>query len=139
LLTFYCPNCWERISDKTATCPKCGYELSKFNHQSYEEKLILALHHPIPGRRNIAAQILGNNNSLKAVEEFEKILQSGEKDYFFLKVVLLAVAKINSPKRMELLKLAARYPNAMVCELANTLIKKVQENKPIDEWDRGTG
>ncbi|GAP22321.1 hypothetical protein LTAR_02552 [Leptolinea tardivitalis] len=139
MLTYYCPNCWKRIPDGQKTCPFCGFVLEEFKLQTYEKKLILALHHPLPERRNIAAQILGNINSTRALEEFEAILKSGETNYFFLKVVLLAIAKIDSPKRIELLKIATTNQNTMIQELATTLIEMVKENRPIPEWDRGTG
>jgi len=139
MITFYCPNCWNRIEENIDTCPFCGFNLADFIQLTYEEKLIQSLHHPVPSRRNIAAQVLGNNNSIKALDEFEKILLSGETDYFFLRVVLLAIAKIKSTKSLELLKLAETNPNALVREWASTLFDSVVNGLPIPEWDRGTG
>lgn len=139
MLTFYCPHCWKRIDGNNEYCPNCGFDLTEFSRLTYEEKLILSLHHPLPGRRNIAAQVLGNIQSVKALDEFEKILQSGETDYFYLRVILQAIAKIDSPRKMYLLQMAETNPNILIRDLATTLIKSVKENNPIPEWDRGTG
>lgn len=139
MLTFYCPHCWERIEGNMDYCPKCGFNLADYKKLSYENKLIQSLNHPLPGRRNIAAQVLGNINSIKALKEFEKILRSGNTDYFFLRVILYAIAKIESPERIKLLELAQTNSNIMIKELATTLIKIVNEHQPIPEWDHGTG
>ena len=59
MLTYYCPHCWHTLEGKATLCPYCGYDLSEFESLSYPQKLIQALHHPIPERRVIAAQVLG--------------------------------------------------------------------------------
>jgi hypothetical protein len=53
-------------------CPKCGFNLADYKKLSYEDKLIQSLNHPLPGRRNIAAQVLGNINSIKALKNLKK-------------------------------------------------------------------
>jgi HEAT repeat protein len=138
MLTYYCPNCWGKIEEEIDFCPHCNYPLDDFNKLTYEMKLIHSLNHPIPGRRNIAAQILGNIQSVSALDEFEKILQSADDDYYFLRIILLSVAKIASPRREKIIQIGLENSNILVQDFARELLKKIQNNIAIDEWDRNT-
>ncbi|HQP62078.1 MAG TPA: HEAT repeat domain-containing protein [Anaerolineaceae bacterium] len=139
MLTFYCPNCWTRITEKIHICPSCGYVLDAFDQLAFEDKLLHALHHPIPERRMMAAQILGNLESQRAIPAFLEILQSEETDYFFLRTVLLAVVKIQHPMRTVLLEQAVNHPSTLVSNLAKHLLEQLSQNHPTDFWDRYTG
>ena len=139
MLSYYCPNCWEILDKNEQICPHCGYVLEKFQELAYEEKLLAALHHSVPERRIMAAQILGNIHSHRALAEFKKIIEGEETNYFFLRAVLFATAKINHPNRIIILQKATRKPSTLVSDLANQLLLLLSENKNIDEWDRHTG
>lgn len=139
MLTYYCPNCWTIVSEGQQTCPNCGYDLSQFEKFSFEDKLLAALHHSVPERRIMAAQILGNRESQRAVPEFRKIIESDEDDYFFLRAVLLAVSKINHPDREPILQLASQHRSDLVRHLADELIQQLQQDNQTDRWDHHTG
>lgn len=139
MLTYYCPHCWAIIAEDAAVCPHCGYPLEAFDALAYEDKLLAALHHTIPERRIMAAQILGNRKSLRALSEFEQIIASGETNYFLMRAVLLAVAKSASPDRRRLLEMAARSPSALVAALAKELLTRLDQNPAFDAWDRCPG
>lgn len=66
-LTYFCPTCWSESGEAT-TCANCGADLRDLSAKSYEEKLILALHHPEPTVPVRAAAILGELRSHAAVE-----------------------------------------------------------------------
>lgn len=139
MLTYYCPNCWTIVQEDQQVCPNCGYVLEQFEKQSFEDKLLAALHHTVPERRIMASQILGNRGSQKAVPEFRKIIESGEEDYFILRAILMAVAKIDHPDRDAILQAAARHSSDLVRHLAEELIAQRSQHNASDLWDRHTG
>lgn len=139
MLTYYCPKCWTTIEDIELTCPNCGYDMEEFKRLSYEDKLLVALNHPVPERRMMAAQILGNMRSQRALNEFLKIVTSGNTDYYFLRAVLLATAKINHPDRQLILQKASQHYSTLISNFAIELIEQLEENGSVDEWDRHTG
>lgn len=138
-MNYYCPNCWTIIQDTDAICPNCRYNLADFDTRVYEEKLLGALHHAVPERRRMAAQILGNIHSQRAVPVFKQMVEEQASDYFFMRAVLLSVAKIEHPERISILRLAARSPYRMVAELAEELMAQLAAGTEMSEWDPHTG
>jgi hypothetical protein len=133
MLTYFCPKCWKMIKESEQTCLNCGYVLEEFQKTLYEDKLLAALHHPVPEHRIMAAQILGNRQSHQALPEFLKIVVSGETDYFFLRAVLLAAAKIDHPNRYIILQKACLNPSKLVSDLAKELLAQVTKNRQASE------
>lgn len=87
----------------------------------------------------MAAQILGNLKSQRALAEFEKIINSGESDYFFLRAILMATAKIDHPTRDAILNIASHHISTLVSDLAKSLIARIARGENIQEWDQNTG
>jgi HEAT repeat protein len=139
MLTYYCPNCWTIVEEDQQVCPNCGFVLDQFEKQTFEDKLLAALHHTVPERRIMAAQILGNRGSQRAVPEFRKIIEGDEEDYFFLRAVLLAVSKIDHPDRDGILQTAVHHTSDLIRHLTEELIAQRKQNNPSDRWDRHTG
>lgn len=79
-LTYFCPSCWSEVG-AVATCPNCGADLQAFAGRSYEEKLLLALHHPEPTVPIRAAAILGELKSRTAVEPLIEVATSATDPY----------------------------------------------------------
>ncbi|WP_152966418.1 HEAT repeat domain-containing protein [Ornatilinea apprima] len=139
MVTFFCPNCWTSIPEETEICPHCGYELKQFGSLTYEDKLLAALHHSVPERRIMAAQILGNRGCEQALPIFLDILQSGESNYFLLRAILMAAIKINSPLRLEVLTQASHHDSLLVKKLASEMLTQLNNNQAPQKWDRNTG
>lgn len=140
MLTFYCPKCWEVVEETDQRCPHCGADLSEFNQLAFEDKLLAALHHSVPERRIMAAQILGNIGSWRALPEFfDLVARQEEMDYFFMRAVLLAAAKIDHPDRERILQKAAEHPSELIANLARELIEQLSSQKELGKWDRHTG
>lgn len=97
--------------------------------------LLNALHHPVPERRIIAAQVLGILKSQRALIEFLKILESEEEDYFILRSILLAAANINHPNRIILLQKASQHPSALVRRLAVELLDQLSSGQAERDQD----
>lgn len=139
MLTYFCPNCWVELSFDQQICPQCGYVLDAFDSLTYEDKLLAALKHILPDRRIMAAQILGNLHSVRALKEFESIVAGGEENYYLLRAVLLAAAKIDHPDRQRILQKATHHSSALVAALAVRLLETLAQGKSISEWDENTG
>lgn len=138
MLTYYCPQCWKIVEENLQFCPACGYKLADFHHRDFDDKLIAALDHPVAERRIMAAQVLGNRQCTRALAEFQKILVSEEIDYFFLRSILLAVMKMETPLREEILAQAMTHPSELVSKLAEELLEEVRAGKTRTRWDRNT-
>lgn len=139
MLTYFCPECWAVTHEGDSICPNCGATLDDFHNLAYEEKLLAALRHPIAERRMMAAQVLGNINSRRALPEFLILCGDEHADYFFLREVLLAAAKIRHPDRDAVLACAARHPSHLVSKLAGELMVCLESGQEIDDWDKQTG
>lgn len=139
MLTYYCPKCWTVLNAKELTCPNCGYALDEHMQMPYEDKLLIALHHVVPERRIMAAQILGNQKSQRALPEFLKIIEGDETDYFVLRAVLFAAAKINHPDREIILQKATLHDSDLVALFAKELLARLSDHHKIDDWDQNTG
>lgn len=139
MLTFYCPNCWLTLDEGVEICPRCNYRLEGFNQLAFEDKLLAALHHTIPERQIMAAQILGNLHSERALPEFLKIVTLEGCDYFFLRAVLTAAAKIDHPLRTTILELASHHESNLVRNLADELRTALATGRELRVWDRHTG
>ncbi|MEJ2007127.1 MAG: HEAT repeat domain-containing protein [Acidobacteriota bacterium] len=97
-ITRYCPACWEEIGD-VAVCPSCGVDIRHLAADSYEEKLIRALHHPEPTVPVRAATILGELMSGAAVPALIKAASSTE-DPYLQEAVALALGAIGDKRAL---------------------------------------
>lgn len=67
-ITFYCPRCWKEIPPGTAVCPYCQASIEASAAETFLDKLIGALWHPVPSKAALAAHILGRLGDPRAVE-----------------------------------------------------------------------
>lgn len=134
MLTFYCPECWAIIPEEYVSCPHCGFDLSQFSRSTYEEKLLKALHHTVQERQLIAAEVLGKIGSRRALPEFDAILQTETENYFLLRAVIEATAKIPDPRRREILeKTAKQHPSPLIQHLAEELLAALPSKDHVEE------
>jgi HEAT repeat protein len=136
MLTFFCPNCWNRIAEDADQCPHCGYALSAAASLSYEERLVLALRHSVTEYRVTAARILGQRGAAIALPEFRRIIET-ERDYYLLRAVLYALLNIDSPQSAELLTAATRHPSRLVSRLAHQLADRMTSDASVRQGDQG--
>lgn len=111
MVHFFCPNCWREIGESNLQCPYCGFELSKFTELSYEQKLLIALRHPVKEIRRSVVFIVGEKKLEESVEFLEKIVDE-EEDPIVLIEVAKALEKINTEKSEKVLEKmrAHRFP-----------------------------
>jgi hypothetical protein len=93
--TFFCPQCWKEIPESALECPHCCYDLSGYERLSYEEKLILALRHPLPENQLMAVRLLGDLRSVRAVDCFQKMLAI-ETEFYLVREVVRSLRRIGT-------------------------------------------
>ena len=123
MITYFCPACWREIDRDAVRCPGCGYNTTAYSELPYEEKLILALNHPIHDNRLLAVQLLGNLRSNASLPHFKAMLEL-EDDFYLLREVLTALAKIGSPDSREILSEATKHDSHLVREFAARLMSR---------------
>ncbi|MBN2549254.1 MAG: HEAT repeat domain-containing protein [Anaerolineales bacterium] len=129
MLTFYCPECWSEIIGLETHCPVCGFELAQDQALSFEEKLLRSLEHPVPERRYLAIQLLGQLGSQAALPGLEKLLDNEVDDIYVLREVLEALSKIQGSRSRELLQKGTEHPFPLIRQLAERLL----ENRPAEK------
>jgi HEAT repeat protein len=75
-ITYYCPNCWRELSANVRVCPNCHTRLDKRAEDSFVDKLIGALNHPVPAKAAFAARVLGERRETRAVEFLLRTLET---------------------------------------------------------------
>jgi DNA-directed RNA polymerase subunit RPC12/RpoP len=123
MITYFCPACWREIDRDAVRCPACGYDMMEHSRLPYEQKLILALRHPIRENRLIAVQLLGNLRSGDALPYFKTMLE-GENDFYLLRAVLIALAKIGSPESRAVVSEATKHDSTLIREFATRLMSR---------------
>jgi HEAT repeat protein len=80
-VTYYCTNCWKEIEKEQTVCPYCDVEQDQLGRETFEQKLIRALHHPEPETPIRAAYVLGELKATEAVQQLADILRSSPDPY----------------------------------------------------------
>jgi HEAT repeat protein len=122
-VTFFCPDCGTTVEATAPACPACGSDFRAHAGDSYEQKLILALRHPIREHRMMAIQVLGELRSTAAVGPLKGIL-AAETDYFVVREALTALARIDSAdSRAAVAAAASGHPSRLLQEFALRLLE----------------
>ena len=122
-MIYFCPGCWNEYKEDFEKCPVCGYNIGEFEKLSYEDKLILALNHPIADFRLNAIKQLGNMSSEKVLPKFEMIIND-ENDIFILIEVVEALSKIPSKRSEKLLLNLFEHKSNIVSKYAKRTLKR---------------
>lgn len=80
------PACWRVVDPRKCACPACGYDLLAYERLPFEQKLLLAVRHPVQDNRLVAIQSLGRMKSAAAVPVFAEILASEESSFVIRKI-----------------------------------------------------
>ena len=123
MITYFCPNCWAEIEHDAVRCQSCGYNTTEYSQLPYEEKLILALNHPVRADRLLAIRLLGNLRSSVSLPHLKLVLDEGD-DFYLMREVMIALTKIGSPESREILSDATKHDSALVREFAARLMSR---------------
>jgi len=95
--TLYCSGCRRWSPTVQETCPACGYTLAAHTALSYDDRLIMALCHPVRENRMIALEILGKRRYAPAVAAFADLLAT-KPDYYTIREIVRALRRIDTPE-----------------------------------------
>jgi len=115
--TFWCPFCWHAMASPTEQCPVCCADLARYTRLPYEEKLLLALRHPIAENRMIAIEILGRIGYAPAVPLLARVLRE-DGDPYLLRAAVVALARIGNHEARALLEQATSHVSVIVRQAA---------------------
>ncbi|MDH7487934.1 MAG: HEAT repeat domain-containing protein [Anaerolineae bacterium] len=126
-MIYFCPNCWQDVEEKATHCSHCGYELAEYDRLSYEDKLLLALGHPVRENRMIAIVALGRLRSRKAVPSLRRVALATE-DFHEAQAVVEALTLIGGADSETVLRAMTRHPSRLVRELAKRTLAGLRRN-----------
>ena len=127
-MTYFCPACWKILPASIKICPFCGCDMAA-ETRSYPQRLIGALHHPVPETRELAAEILGELQYRPAIAPLlaraKEELQQRRPDVQFLAALLCSARDLGAPQQ-EWQTLVAQADSRLLKEL----IKKDKSKYP---------
>jgi HEAT repeat protein len=135
--TYWCPRCWRELPADAATCPACGYDVEQYSALPYEQKLLLALRHPVMENRMLAVQALGRRREQQAVPALQQLLE-GEVDFYLLREVLEALAAIATDESRVVIEQAREHPSPLVRREAQRLLAGTQARTKSEPEGRRT-
>lgn len=126
-MIFFCPNCWEELKKEEKRCPFCGSDLENFSKLSYEDKLIVALSHPVLSYRVNAVNLLGKLSCEKAVCKFEKMVET--EDVITVLEIINALGMIGSNEAVKLLNKLANNTSPVISKRAKAVLNMLKSMK----------
>lgn len=124
-MVYFCQNCFKEISPNATICPYCGADIGKYDVLTFENKLIHALHHPLPDTVSIAVTVLGKIQSKKAVKPLKELFNKTS-DPYIQKEILDALFAIDTKDSIRFVKTMLAHTNVIVRKEAEMLVKKLQ-------------
>ena len=108
---WFCFHCYGRNDRPSGRCETCGDPIEPPHELSYDERLIWALDHPLPGTAIMAAQVLGVRRPAAAVESLRRAVAAQRDPYLAAEALraLVAVEGIQATRPL-LRQLAAEGP-----------------------------
>ena len=123
-MTYYCPSCWNEVGT-ALVCPHCGADLHDLGSESYEAKLIRALHHSEPTVPVRAAMFLGDLRSKASVEPLIEVAASS-RDPYIQEAAVDALGHIGDPRALHCLEQLSREGVVRVRRAAQQAIKTLR-------------
>ena len=112
----FCSTCWaENLIDATV-CDRCGTSLSEAEPIFYDQKLMRALHHPVPEVREMVAMLLGLRQDQPALPVLMSRLLE-ESDMGVLCAISKALGQLGDCRAVASLSKRLSKPNALVVAL----------------------
>jgi hypothetical protein len=112
----FCSNCWAENPLDAPNCDRCGTSLSETGSIFYDQKLMRALHHPIPETREMAAMLLGQRRDQPALPVLMSRLFE-ETDMGVLCAISKALGQLGDCRAVASLSKRLAQPNALVVAL----------------------
>ena len=122
MVQWYCPDCFAEVEEQTERCPRCGADLTDPNFD-FEEQLIRALRHPLPDRRLLAAQVLGQRHAHGAVPHLIGIVRESDDPYLVAEATV-ALARIGDPAGLAVVERVARHGPVVARAAASAALRQ---------------
>lgn len=122
-MIFSCPGCWKEVEKEDRRCPRCGADITEYEREGYEEKLINALSHPERETVQRAVWILGRLKSVKAIQPLKDLSERTDNPYLIIET-LKSLDEIGTPEAVELIARSANSGMRIVRDRARELLKK---------------
>jgi len=117
--TFFCPFCGKQSPDDDPVCHSCGKSIGHWREHSFEERLLLTLHHPILEHRMMAIQLLGQRKYERAVRVFAELITAGQ-DVYTLREIVYALSQVNTNESRQLIVQLREHPSPVVRTACDT-------------------
>ncbi len=113
-----CSTCRTENRSGATVCERCGMPLSETEPSSYDQKLIQALHHPIPEMQDMAAILLGQRRNRQALPVLlSRLLE--ETDIGVLCAIIQALAELGDCEAVPSLAQRLAHPPALAVALTS--------------------
>ncbi len=112
----FCSNCWAENLFGATVCERCGTPLSETEPIFYDQKLMRALHHPVPETREMAAMLLGQRRERHALPVLLSCLLE-ETDIGVLCAISIALGQLGDCQAVSSLAKRLAQPRALVVAL----------------------
>jgi broad specificity phosphatase PhoE len=122
MVQWYCPDCFAEVQEQATHCPRCGADFAN-PARAFEEQLIRALGHPLPDRRLLAAQVLGQRQAHRAVHSLVELVDQADDPYLVAEATL-ALARIGDPAGLAVVERMAREGPAVARAAASRALRE---------------
>lgn len=104
---FFCPSCWNEISEFDKICKFCNAKIEELDNDNYINKLVRALKHPDKFTVQRAIYILGEKQIPQTLKFIEEILRNSN-DPYIKREAILAISKF---KNLDAFNIIKKYEN----------------------------
>jgi HEAT repeat protein len=128
----FCSTCWAENLMEAPICTRCGTPLSETAPIYYEQKLMRALHHPLPETREMAATLLGYRRDMQALPILMSRLFE-ETDIAVLCAISKTLGQLGDCQAAAALSRRLAQPDALVVAL--TLVEALASLAQTGCWE----
>jgi len=125
----YCLNCFSMIPAEAETCPMCGEGIASLSAQSYREKLLHGLDHPLSEVRMRAIIALGWRGEGRAAQPLLELALQHPVDVVEGLAVVESLARMGIDGQIAMATLAERHRAHAVREAAQQALRRIRHTK----------
>ena len=127
-MTFFCPACWREIPEDDRKCPHCGADITVYDQNSFDEKLIRALGHPIQETVRMATWILGERKVTEAVVPLIRLFEKTDNP-FLRREILDSLDTIGTEDALNFIMASLVHHVSMVKRRAREIMDEREKRK----------
>lgn len=134
MLTKFCPYCWSPDTADSTRCTVCGADIAALRDESYAEKLVWALNHPVAETRLRAVSLLSQlgGGAKPFLPELQNSFVSAD-DVYFKASVVQAVGNISGRESFAFLTRCLEDPSFLVRLAALRSLAGILSELPLEQ------